>query len=106
MAKIVYFPKREHRATSPPKEAENKPKRQRLRRLGRGLATAAWVITASVWPFVGWLVALDVAWQFGQMLYYWDSQGIAASMDFIVHFSVFCIFSYYVANGCPHDHGR
>lgn len=107
MSKIVDFPKSPPQAEAPP-EWQRKPRRNhiRMRRLGRVLATVLWVVFATVWRFVGWIVALDVAWQFGQMFYYWDSQGIAAGFDFALHFTVFCVLSYYVANGCPDDADR
>ncbi len=80
-------PKHEAKAASPVL------KKSVLSGLWRGL----WVLTVLLWPFLKWIVSLDVLGRLVIALYHWDTPGSYAGWTFIGHFIVLVTLTWYVS---------
>lgn len=95
MSKIIKFPA----IAEPPKatvQAAPAPKAQGGGILA-GIVKAAWVVTVLVWPFLRWIVALDVVVQFVRMLWNWHTPGTYPGWNFLLHFAVLTALTYFVS---------
>ena len=43
---------------------------------------------ALLWPFLCWVLAIDVTWQFARMVYFWTAPDVYAGWTFLCHFGV------------------
>jgi hypothetical protein len=102
MTNIVKFPK-EHRSRPAPAEAltqqplKVEAKQVKSRGFLSALSKGAWVLTAICWPVLKWVLSLDCVFQLVRMIYHWDTPGIYAGWNFLLHFSVLCAATYYVS---------
>lgn len=104
---IIKFPKvgrvnLERPPTPPPKQtanAESKSLKPADDKGGFSAAVIRWVWVAVVlcWSLVKWIVSIDVFFQFGRMIYYWDDPEIHSTLTFIIHFSVLVALTYFVS---------
>ncbi len=46
-----------------------------------------WVVTVLVWPILKWVISLDCALQLVRMIYHWETLGVYAGWDFLLHFA-------------------
>lgn len=56
--------------------------------LFKNLVDFIWVAIAFVWPFLKWVLNIEVFFRFIQMIYFWETPNITAGWTFIIHFSV------------------
>ena len=103
MTNIIKFPKATRsrpqttEATSPPvAKAEVKAAKSGSGFL-HALLKGVWVLTAVCWPVLKWIVSLDCVFQLVRMIYHWNTPGTYAGWNFLLHFSVLCALTYYVA---------
>lgn len=92
MSKIIKFPA----IAEPPREAKPAPAPQGGGTLA-GIVKTVWVVTVLVWPFLRWIVALDVMFQFVRMLWHWHTPGVHAGWTFLLHFVVLTALTYFVS---------
>jgi hypothetical protein len=46
-----------------------------------------WIVTVLVWPILKWMISLDCALQLVRMIYHWETPGVYAGWDFLLHFA-------------------
>ena len=106
MAKTINFPTRSRAELNQksPEESELTPTKdlQHQRKSGRAVK-ALWVVAVLLWPWVKWFVVLDVLFQFGRMVYYWNTPGMFAGWKFLLHFGVLTAITYFVSIFKPKD---
>jgi len=56
-----------------------------------------WVVTVLTWPIFKWVMSLDILFQMFRMIYHWNTPGVYAGWNFLLHFSVLTALTYYVA---------
>jgi hypothetical protein len=106
MAKIINFPnssRAELNQKSPPESELTRNKD--LQHLGKsgGVVKVLWVAAVLLWPWVKWFVVLDVLFQFGRMVYHWNTPSTFAGWTFLLHFGVLTAITYYVSMFKPKD---
>lgn len=67
-----------------------------IRRAGGVLGAIAWTIFMLCWPFLRWIIALEVAFQFVRMFFRWGTLGIFAVVPFVTHYAIFIALTYFV----------
>jgi len=65
------------------------------------LINALWILTLILWPFLRWIMALDVAFQGFRMAFTWSDPGAHAGVTFIGHFLFFAAVTYFVTTHKP-----
>ncbi|WP_017169813.1 KleE stable inheritance protein [Xanthomonas phaseoli] len=94
MSKIIKFPA----MAEPPREAKPAPVlTPKGSGILAGIVKAVWIVTVLVWPFLRWIVALDVTFQFVRMLWHWHTPGVHAGWTFLLHFAVLTALTYFVS---------
>lgn len=58
---------------------------------------AVWVVVVLVWPLLKWIIAIDVVFHLGRMLYRWKTPNDFAGWTFLAHFAVLVAFTYFVS---------
>jgi hypothetical protein len=103
MTNVIKFPKHAEAAATVDntKPADGKPNAKV--EVAGAVVKGVWVVTILLWPILRWIISLDCVFQFGQMMYYWDSPGIHAGWTFILHFSVLTCLTYFVSIYEPKD---
>jgi len=64
---------------------------------GKALLRNCWVCTVLMWQFMKFILSVDCTVQLIRVFYYWNTPGEYAGWTFILHFSVFVIFTYFVS---------
>ncbi len=104
VTKVIRFP---NSSLSP--KAEIKPanpqrpvvsnKRPRTQGIVRILITygvrCLWASHVLLWPITSWVIALDVVYQFGRMIYLWEMRGPRAGVPFLLHFGVLVVLTFF-----------
>lgn len=62
----------------------------------QNLLYVIWIVLATCWFFVKWLMALDVLYQFLRAIYYSGTPGMFAGWYALFHFGVFIAITYFV----------
>ena len=93
MAKIIKFPY----VASPAEKMSNTKERKLWRVVCSSLIKSVWLFTALIWPFLKWIIAFDVVFQFIRMIYYWDTPGVYAGWTFLMHFTVLIILILFIS---------
>lgn len=55
-----------------------------------------WITIVIIWPFLKWIIALDVLYQFCRALYFWSTPGMLAGWYALFHSGVFIAVTYFV----------
>jgi hypothetical protein len=55
------------------------------------------IVVALLWPWLKWVLAIDVTWQLARMVYHWQTPGVHAGWTFLGHFAVLIALTYFVA---------
>jgi hypothetical protein len=101
MAKIIKFPNAGGLVDPAPPVAAiaAKPKARTpvWKRVVNGLIRCAWTVLVLFWPIIKWVVSLDVVYQVGRTMYYWDTPGVGAGWTLLLHFAVLTALTYLVA---------
>lgn len=63
---------------------------------GDRLMRGVWIGFVLLWPFLKWVVSIDVFIQFILMFARWDTAGSYAGWNFLAHFAVLVACNYYV----------
>ena len=104
VANIIKFPKD---AQAPPPQgqtAEPAPAMEAPRPKNTvGVLKVLWVATVMLWPWLKWIVVLDVLFQLGRMVYHWNTPGSFARWTFLLHFGVLTAMTYFVSTFKPKD---
>lgn len=67
------------------------------RKAASGVVKTLWFVVALVWPFLRWVVALDVVFQGLVMVWHWDTPGSHAGWTFALHFAVLVALTFFVS---------
>lgn len=67
------------------------------------IVKSVWIVMVLVWPFLRWIVALDVVFQFVKMLWNWHTPGTYSGWNFLLHFGVLTALTYFVSLYKPKD---
>lgn len=101
MSNILKFPKVKRPvppvADEAPKKAGNPQSGATAVSDASPLVKGLWVTTVILWPVLKWIIALDCVWQFVRAMYYWNTPGTFAGMNFLLHFSAFVAVTYFVS---------
>ena len=99
MSKIIKFPSTSAGADlpSPKQTATTAQKKFGLRTIVTFFLRAAWIITTLLWPLLRWILSANLVFQFGRMLYYWDTRGVHSGWTFTLHFAVFTALTCFIA---------
>lgn len=62
------------------------------------LIDAVWTLMLILWPFLRWIIGIDVFIQAVRMAIYWDEPGTYAGWTFAFHFLAFAALTYFVVN--------
>ncbi|MDD5706557.1 MAG: KleE stable inheritance protein [Kiritimatiellae bacterium] len=91
---IIQFPDRGGRKPPPPPAAPlvaERPKNEQngpQNVFGKFLINVAIALFALTWPLSGWLVGIDLLFQFLRMLVFWSTPGTYAGWTFLFHCAV------------------
>ena len=98
MAKIIKFPKGARTVPPQGQPVDSGPAKEPSRPVNTGgVMKVVWVATVLLWPWVKWFVVLDVLFQFGRMIYHWNTPGSFAGWTFLLHFGVLTAITYFVS---------
>lgn len=98
MAKIIKFPKGARAVPPQRPPVDSGPAKEPSRPVNTGgVMKVVWVATVLLWPWVKWFVVLDVLFQFGRMIYHWNTPGSFAGWTFLLHFGVLTVITYFVS---------
>lgn len=106
MAKIIKFPSKsrtELNQKTPAKSALTPTKGRSRPVKFSGAMKVLWVAAVLLWPWVRWIAVLDVLFQFGRMVYHWNTLGAFAGWTFLLHFGVLTAITYFVSMFKPND---
>ncbi len=56
-----------------------------------------WFVMALVWPFLRWVMALDVFFHGALMVWHWDTPGSYAGVTFLLHFAALVGMTFFVS---------
>ena len=56
---------------------------------------------ALLWPFLRWVLAIDVTWQFARMVYFWRAPDVYAGWTFLCHFGVLLVLTCFIIARYP-----
>lgn len=59
------------------------------------------ICVALLWPFLRWVLAIDVTWQFARMVYFWRAPGVYAGWTFFCHFGVLVVLTCFIIARYP-----
>lgn len=105
---IIKFPQKDDQAgkqapvpTHDPTRESVKPTRVKIV-LDKTLSFV-WVTTVLVWPFVKWVLSIEIFFQMLRMIYHWNTPGVYAGWTFLLHFSVLVALTWFVGVFKPKD---
>jgi hypothetical protein len=64
---------------------------------GKTLLRNSWVCIVLIWPMMKFILTIDCTVQLILVFYYWNTPGEYAGWTFILHFTIFVIFTYFVS---------
>ncbi|MDP5168575.1 KleE stable inheritance protein [Pseudomonas syringae] len=67
------------------------------RKLVDSVVTALWFVVVFCWPFLRWILGLDVAFRFALMCWHWDNNLSHAGWTFLLHFGVLVALTVFVS---------
>ena len=62
-----------------------------------GVVKTLWFVVALIWPFLRWLLALDVVFQGLVMIWHWDTPSSHAGWTFFLHFAALVALTFFVS---------
>lgn len=106
MTNIVKFPKKpvptHPETTKPSSVVPGVPRKPNWwSRAWSGLLKVIWMLTVIIWPLLRWVISVASVCLFIRMIYYWDTPGIHAGVDFILSFFILTVLTYYVSHYKP-----
>lgn len=60
------------------------------------MVSFVWVTIVLVWPFVKWVLSIEIFFQMLRMIYHWNTPGVYAGWTFLLHFSVLVALTWFV----------
>ncbi|MGC6373669.1 KleE stable inheritance protein [Pseudomonas sp. S2.OTC.A_B10] len=83
---------------APEPVTDKAPSRSGLaKKAASGIVKTLWFVVALVWPFLRWVIALDVVFQGLAMVWHWDTPGSHAGWTFALHFAVLVALTFFVS---------
>jgi hypothetical protein len=62
------------------------------------LVSVIWIILATFWTPIRWIISIEVFFQLVRMLYYWDTPGVHNVWLFLLHFGVLTVLTFFMAS--------
>lgn len=102
MTNVIKFPHAETRndqsVAKPAAETSPVQNKNLLRRTGHALLNTLYFLFIMLWTPLRIVLALNVVWQFGKMLYHWNDGALAAMLPFVVSFALLTALTFLRAN--------
>jgi stable inheritance KleE-like protein len=99
MAKIINFPN--VGKLSVHREQVNRsvtPIRNRVKSIFFSFLSILWIILATFWTPIRWIISIEVLFQLIRMLYYWDTEDVHTVWIFLLHFGVLTALTLFMAS--------
>lgn len=78
-----------------PVKAPHKPRA--TKKVFSGCVKVLWLMVVLVWPFLRWIMALDVVFRGLLMVWHWDTPGSHAGWTFLLHFAALVAVTSFVS---------
>lgn len=73
------------------------PRRLTFRRAGGALGLVAHMVLVLFWSPIRWAISLSAVYHACRTVYYWETPGVGAGWDFLLHFGVLTALTWLVA---------
>jgi len=97
MTNIIKFPAKKTQSVGSVQDKSTKHFTVIAKSVFNGVIHFVWVATVLTWPIFKWVLSLDILFQLLQMIYHWNTPGVYAGWNFLLHFSVLTAITYYVS---------
>lgn len=97
MTNIIKFPEKKTQSVGSVQDGSTNRLNVIAKSVFGGVIRFVWVMIVLTWPIFKWVLSLDIVFQMFHMIYHWNTPGVYAGWNFLLHFFVLTALTYYVS---------